>query len=120
MQFRHVTLQVKDLPASIKFYQELVGLEIINQIGDGFGNTIVFLGSGGTEVELISTEKEISPGASMSIGFEPTGPLEETLARAQEFGCEILGEIFSPNPATRFFFVKDPNGYRVQFIQTTI
>ncbi|MCL2883420.1 MAG: VOC family protein [Coriobacteriia bacterium] len=119
MQFRHVTLQVKDLKASLKFYEELVGLKITNQIDDGHGNQIVFLSSGGTEVELITSKNEPAPGATMSLGFVPES-LEDTLAKAKEMGFEALGGIFSPNPATRFFFVKDPDGYRVQFMQTQI
>jgi len=115
MQFRHVTISVKDLEASLAFYQDVVGLEIVRRMAAGPGREIVFLGSGGTEVELISGGGEVSPGAGISMGFAAES-LEDTMALLREKGYEVEGDIVSPNPQTRFFFVKDPDGYRVQFI----
>ena len=115
MQFRHVTLSVKDAEASIKFYQEIVGLKLIRRFPIESGKEIIFLGSGGTEVELISgrTESGVSVGISMGFASES---LENTMELIRSKGYEIVGDIINPNPQTRFFFVKDPDGYNVQFI----
>ena len=115
MEFRHVTLSVKDLDDSVKFYRDIVGLAVTRRFAAGPGREIVFLGSGGTEVELISGGGESTAGTGISMGFA-TESLEGTMALLREKGFEIEGAIVSPNPQTRFFFAKDPDGYRVQFI----
>ena len=35
----------------------------------------------------------------------------------KEYGMTHIGEIMEPNPHVRFFFVKDPDGYPVQFVE---
>ena len=115
MQFRHVTLSVKDLDESIKFYRDIVGLSITRRFAAGPGREIVFLGSGATEVELISGGAGTTAGTGISMGFATESP-EDTMALLREKGFDIEGPMISPNPQTRFFFVKDPDGHRVQFI----
>jgi lactoylglutathione lyase len=34
-------------------------------------------------------------------------------------GLEIAGGPYQPNPHIRFFYVKDPNGVSVQFVENT-
>ena len=122
MKFVHVTLSVKDLEAALKFYQEIVDLEITRRFSSGSNSEIVFLtgGSGGTEVELISRGNGVdnadAAGIGVSLGFESTLPLEEMIALVREKGYVTDGNIISPNPNTSFFFVSDPDGYRIQFM----
>jgi len=106
---------VKDLDKSVSFYRDIVKLEITSRFPAGPGREIVFLGSGGTEVELISGGDESTAGTGFSLGFVPDS-LEDIMALLQEKGYAIDGDIVSPNPGTRFFFTKDPDGYRIQFI----
>ena len=115
MKFNHVTLYVKDIEKSLKFYTEVVGLDVLDKMGDGHGNDIVFVGSGDTQVELISTAKDFTAGSGISLGFIPSS-LEDAKALLQEKGFGAGGDIMSPNPHTHFFFVKDPDGNTVQFI----
>jgi len=115
MNFRHVTLFVKDLERSISFYRDIVGLEITSRFPAGPGKEIAFLGSGSTEVELFCGGDEFVIGTGVSLGFVPES-LEDTMDLLRSKGYEIEGEIVSPSPQTRFFFVKDPDGHRVQFI----
>ena len=121
MKFVHVTLSVKDLEASMKFYQEIVGLEVTRKFTSGSGSEIVFLSSGSsgdTEVELIASRGDDSgeSGKGISLGFESTLPMDEMIALLKEKGYEPDGSTSSPNPNTRFFFVRDPDGYRIQFM----
>ena len=113
IKFRHVTLSVKDLDESIKFYREVVGLEITERFPAGPGMEIVFLADGDTAVELISGGAEASAGAVI-LGFE-SASLEDTMALLKEKGYQFKEKVISPDPKTRFFFAKDPDGYNVQF-----
>ena len=116
MKFRHVTLSVKDLEASLRFYQEVVGLELLRRFTSS--SEIAFVGSGDTEVELIArADRDIAePGKGITLGFE-TESLDDTIALLREKGYETSGEITSPNPSVSFFFAKDPDGYNVQFLK---
>ncbi|MNN74202.1 hypothetical protein D3C81_1903730 [compost metagenome] len=43
--------------------------------------------------------------------------LEKTIDYLKENNIELESPIISPNPMTRFFFVKDPNGIQIQFVE---
>ena len=118
MKFSWSTLMVRDMAQSLAFYQEIVGLAIDRRVGAGPGTEIVFLGDGETKIELICNQdgKEISVGPDISWGFE-VDSLEDTLALVGEKGVPVHSGPFSPNPHTRFFYVLDPNGMKIQFVQ---
>ncbi len=71
MNFCWSTLRVKDLDESIKFYSEIVGLEVVNRFKGG-PTEIAFLGAGETKIELICSgeSRDISVGSDISWGFE--------------------------------------------------
>jgi lactoylglutathione lyase len=109
---------VKNMEESLKFYQEIVGLKIDRRFNAGPGVEIVFLGEGETKVELICNEnnKDINVGKDISWGFEVKS-LDEMMALVKEKGIEIQGGILQPNPHVRFFYVLDPNGLKIQFVE---
>ena len=118
MKFCHVTLSVKDLDASVQFYRKIVGLEVTRRFPAGPGREIAFLGSGGTEVELISGAHHNTPeaGNGVSLGFMAES-LDCVIALLRENGYETDGNIISPNTNISFFFARDPDGYNVQFVK---
>ena len=118
MKFAHVTIKVKDLEESLKFYQEIVGLPLVSRFPAGPNMEIVFLGEGETLVELIhdSGQTDISIGSDISIGFA-VDSLDETMEFLKGKGIDIHSGPFEPNPNTKFLFVLDPNGLRIQFIE---
>lgn len=117
MKFNHVTLSVANLEASLRFYQEIVGLDIRRRFPAGPGREIVFLGNGDTQVELVggANHDGAELGKGLSMGFVAES-LEEMIALLREKGYETDGDIISPQPNVRFFFAKDPDGYNIQFI----
>lgn len=118
MKFCWSTISVKNLEESLKFYQEIVGLEVDRRFPAGPGIEIAFLGSGETKVELICNEavKEISFGEHISLGFEVES-VDEMIKFVQEKGIAIHSGPFEPNPHVKFFFVTDPNGLKIQFVE---
>jgi lactoylglutathione lyase len=109
---------VKDMEESLKFYREIVGLEVSNRFKAGAGIEIAFLGEGETKVELICSEalKEQKIGQDISLGFE-VDSVDRMLEFVKEKGVSIESGPFQPNPHTRFFYVTDPNGLKIQFVE---
>jgi len=117
MKFCWSTLRVKDMDESIQFYTDIVGLDVENRFKAG-PVEIAFLGRGETKIELIaeSENRDINVGQDISWGFEVPS-LDQLLALVKEKGIQVDGEPIQPNPHVRFFFVKDPNGMRIQFVE---
>lgn len=118
MKFCWSTLMVKNLEESIKFYTEIVWLNVRKRFKVGQGVEIAFLGDGETKVELICNEafKEVSFGHDISLGFE-VNTVDEMMAIVKENGIDILSGAFQPNPHTNFFYVLDPNRLKIQFVE---
>ena len=94
------------MEASLAFYREIVGLPLDRQFAAPDGSAYAFLGEGETKLELIAHPAEQTPVFG-----------GEKLRFVKEKGLSVEGP-FAPGPMVRFFFVRDPNGLRVQFVQT--
>jgi len=118
MKFCWCTLMVKNIEESLKFYQEIVGLSVDRRFKAGSGTEIAFLGDGETKVELICNEAntEVSFGTDISLGFE-VKKVDEMMAFIKEKGVSIHSGPFQPNPRVKFFYVIDPNGLKIQFVE---
>ena len=118
MKFCWCTIMVKDMEESIKFYQEFVGLQVKRRFPAGPGMEIAFMGDGETEVELISNEakKEVTIGQDISLGFEVKS-VDEMIRMVNEKGLAIHSGPFQPNEHVKFFYVMDPNGLKIQFVE---
>lgn len=118
MKFCWSTLIVKNLEESLKFYTEVVGLKVDRRFNAGPGTEIVFLGNGETKIELISngSGKPTSVGPDISWGFE-VASIDDMMKLVEGKGIAIHSGPFSPNPHTRFFYVLDPNGMKIQFVE---
>ena len=115
MKMVHVTIFTGCLEESIKFYEDVVGLKIQNDLRQ-FGEKIVFLAKdeGDTQVELIDDPQNAYKGSGISMGFH----VDDVEAKREEILAKGLNPtpMIAPNPHVKFFFVEDPNGVTVQFI----
>lgn len=118
MRFCWSTLRVQNLEESIKFYSEIIGLEVVSRFQAGPETEIAFLGGGDTKIELIcdGTSRETRVGSDISWGFEVKS-LDQMLAFVKEKGIEIVSGPTQPSPHVRFFFIKDPNGMKIQLAE---
>jgi len=103
---------------SLKFYEEIVGLMLNKRFKAGPGVEIAFLGNGETQVELLYDEnsEEVKVGQDISLGFE-VNSLDEIMRDVKEKGIDIHSGPFQPNPHIRFFYIIDPNGLKIQFVE---
>lgn len=117
MGFLWATIHVKDIKASIKFYEEVVGLTLRRQFSPRPGQELAFLGIGETEVELIHYEGETLPGniEGISIGFS-CADAQGHREKLEASGVKV-SEMMMPNPTLKFFYAKDPDGVNVQFVE---
>jgi lactoylglutathione lyase len=118
MKFLHVTIHVKDLNESIRFYRDIVGLREKRRFRGAPETEIVFLSAGETEVELFfdANNTDVSYGTGVSIGFE-TQSVSELISSLRGKGVSVMTDVIQPNPHVKFFFVSDPNGMKVQFLE---
>lgn len=118
MKFCWSTISVNNMDESLKFYHEVVGLTINQRFQAGPNVEITFLGNGETEVELICDKdvKDVNIGHGISLGFEVNN-VDEMMSFVKEKGIEIHSGPFQPNPSTKFFYILDPNGLKIQFVE---
>ncbi|HAF95677.1 MAG: glyoxalase [Elusimicrobia bacterium GWF2_52_66] len=118
MKFCWCTLAVKNLEESVKFYQYIIGLPVSRRFKAGEGMEICFLGEGETKVELICGPKHSATcqGEGVSLGFEVKS-VDETIKFIMGKGLKVHSGPFQPNPHIKFFHIKDPDGYKVQFVE---
>jgi lactoylglutathione lyase len=120
MKFVWTTFYVKDLEESIAFYSDLAGLKVVRRFPAGPGVEIAFMGNGisdETLVELIvdSKKDQVNFTDFISIGFA-VDSLDAMLETVKSKNIPIFqGPI--ETPGSRFFYIKDPNGLSVQFVQ---
>lgn len=118
MKFCWSTLTVRNMEESLKFYQEVVGLPVARRFNAGPQTEIAFLGDAETQIELIcnGSGKEPQVGPDISWGFEVQS-VDDMMTQVKEKGVAIHSGPFQPNPHTRFFYVLDPNGLKIQFVE---
>lgn len=118
MKFCWSTITVENMQESLNFYQEIVGLTVDRRLEAGPGVEIAFLGDGETKVELVCNEanKKVTIGQDISLGFEVKS-VDEKIAFVKEKGIGIHSGPFQPNPHIKFFYVLDPNGLKIQFVE---
>lgn len=109
MFFNWMTINVTDMDRSLAFYRDLLKLPVVRTIGDADADMhIVFLGEEGkTQYELIRSKTAPQPSETITAGFTPDN-LEEILEACKDSATQAA--------SGRFWFVKDPDGYRVQLM----
>ena len=117
MEMAHVTIQTSRFEEEIGFYEKFVGLKIQRDMRS-VGKDLVFLGENeaSTMIEIIRNQEAADAGnAYLSVGFR-TGVLDSTREKLVSAGLDPTPFI-TPTPGVKFFYVKDPAGVNVQFIE---
>jgi lactoylglutathione lyase len=117
MKYCWCTIMVRDLDASLAFYQNVLGLKIGRRFQSPDGADIVFLSDGDSaEVELIRNEKAVKyEGRGLSLGFQ-TPNLADAMAAVKAKGIEIVRGPIKVGGGTEFFYVRDPDGVEIQIV----
>jgi catechol 2,3-dioxygenase-like lactoylglutathione lyase family enzyme len=133
LRFSHLVVGVTDMDRALQFYRGLLGMDVVfdqtmggdpfdHALGGAAGNQGRVVGGliGGVMLELLSLGTEPRPARRSIVGNQNISlsvtDLDDTYRRVQEAGYppdqapfEIAG--------VRMFFVKDPDGTAVEFIE---
>ena len=120
MKFLCTTLLVNNMEESLKFYEEIIGLKLVDRFQAGPGMEISFLGEGETKVELICNKniKKLDAGNRVTLGFKVES-LDEKINFIKENGINIITGPVQPNPSIKYFIIQDPNKVKIQFAEQT-
>jgi lactoylglutathione lyase len=118
MKFCWSTLNVKDMDETVKFYEDIIGLKVNQRFKPREDMEIVFMGEGETQVEFIYSKNQMNVqiGPDISWGFIVES-VDEMMKVLKEHEIEITDGPFQPNPKSKFIYVKDPNGLKIQFFE---
>ena len=129
MQLLHTMLRVGDLQRSIDFYTRTIGMDLLRTTDRPDQKyTLAFVGFGGgnrngeAELELTYNYGESEYDLGTAYGHIALGvdSVAETCERIREAGGNITRE---PGPvkggSTVIAFVEDPDGYKVELIETS-
>lgn len=123
MKIKYTTIAVEDMEESIKFYEEIMGLEIYKQFNPRPGLNITFMkGEGESIIELIENvenpnnveEIPLKPGL-IAVGME-VEDMKKTVEELKSKGAKFTMEPIQ-TPVEILAFIEDPNGVRIALIQ---
>ncbi|MCM3267414.1 VOC family protein [Paenibacillus elgii] len=124
-KIEHVGIMVRDIDTSVRFYKDVVGLELKDKLVHTNGIvTLAFLGfneSGETELELIQGYNDGLPaeGKVHHVAFT-VDDIEEEFARIKELDVRLIDQEITTLPnGSRYFFFHGPDGEWVEFFQST-
>jgi len=125
MRILHTMLRVGDLDRSIKFYSEILGMQVLRREDYPDGKfTLAFVGYGGerdhTVLELTynwGVEKYDLGTAFGHIAIE-VDDAYQTCEQVKQAGGKVLREAGPMKHGTTVIaFIEDPDGYKIEFIQ---
>ena len=119
----HTCIRVMDLEKSLKFYKEALGLvETRRKDFPKHKFTLVYLSDapGGQEIELTYNYNPEVP-YELGNGFSHTAIGSEDIERLREKHIEMGYEVTDlkglPGEKPHYYFVTDPDGYKVEVIR---
>jgi catechol 2,3-dioxygenase-like lactoylglutathione lyase family enzyme len=121
----HITINVKDLDASLAFYRDVIGLERLESVDMGDHALDYMSLPGGMKLELISYKfgaDKLTPAATDAGIFRHIAfaldDLDAVLTRCESFGTRIRTRPqYVEKLGCRIMLIEDPNGIELEFMQ---
>jgi len=119
-KYLHTRFRVSDMDKSISFYQDILGMEVIEQKTSPRGSKLVFLKFPGMdcELELCSFPDSGSvhvPEDLVHLAFE-VDDLEVCIEKLNAAGVPITEGPLETSNGTKFIFTEDPDKYEIELM----
>ncbi|NIQ01359.1 MAG: VOC family protein [Nitrospinaceae bacterium] len=120
-KYLHTRFRVSDMDRSLKFYRDLLGLEISEQSTSPRGSKLVYLKlpGGDNDLELCSfpTSGQVEvPEDLAHLAFEVDN-LEDWVNRLEKAGVPVTEGPVTTSRGNRFIFTEDPDKYEIELIE---
>jgi lactoylglutathione lyase len=121
MKWYHLGIKAKDSEASIRFYRDILGLDIIDTV-EIWGKKFTFVGNDTIQIEI----EQANPGDAQADPSSMTGlnhfsvvvdDIHGFVKEARVKSADVLMDPFNPRPDRLTTFIKDPDGVLIQVIQ---
>ncbi|HNZ31566.1 MAG: VOC family protein [Smithellaceae bacterium] len=121
MKWYHIGIKAKDSAKSIRFYQNVLGLRVVDT-AEILGKTFTFVGNDTIQIEI----EQANPGDTQADPSSMTGlnhfsvvveDIQKLVKEARNKGADILMDPFQPRPDRFTTFIRDPDGVLIQIIQ---
>ncbi|MFV0289518.1 MAG: glyoxalase superfamily protein [Mangrovibacterium sp.] len=117
----HSMIRVLDDQKSIKFYQEVLDLEIAKRL-DFSDFSLIYLSNSETNFELELTYNHgVTKPYELGTGY---GHLAVSVENLDKTHSSLIEKGYQPLPikslsqgSARFFFIQDPDGYKIEFLE---
>ena len=119
-KYLHTRFRVSDMDKSISFYQDILGMEVIEQKNSPRGSKLVFLKfpDMDCELELCSFSDSGSvhvPEDLVHLAFE-VDDLEVCIEKLNAAGVPITEGPLETSNGTKFIFTEDPDKYEIELM----
>jgi len=119
-KYLHTRFRVSDMDKSISFYQDILGMEVIEEKTSPRGSKLVFLRFPGTDCNLELCSFPNSglvhvPEDLVHLAFEVEN-LEDSISRLNAAGIPITEGPLESSSRTRFIFTEDPDKYEIELM----
>jgi catechol 2,3-dioxygenase-like lactoylglutathione lyase family enzyme len=118
--FTHVALTVRDLGASIAFYREFGGFQVVHERHDDeTGSAVVWLSdlTRPFVIVLIQSHEPIHRLAGynhLGVSLRSRDAVDAVADRARAGGCLALGPTDSGHPVGYWAILRDPDGHQLE------
>ena len=121
MKWYHVGIKAAKSEASVRFYRDILGLEVIDRV-EIWGKQFNFVGNDTISIEI----EQANPGDTPSDPSSMTGlnhfslvvdDIHALVEQARKKGAGVLMDPFHPRPDRLTTFIRDPDGVMIKLIQ---
>ncbi len=126
MKFLHTMIRVKDIEKSLKFYAEVLDMELDHKKRLEDCELFFLRDKENTcQIELTYNDETPENGYEVGTGFGHFGfaveSLDEMTVKLEKLGYEYLYPPFDLNgKGSKIAFIKDPDGYEVELIEKVV
>lgn len=119
----HTCIRVKDLKASVEFYEDVLGMEEVRRLDyPEYKFTLVYLALPGDDYELELTynyDQDAPYDLGNGYGHIAIGVnnLEDSHEEYSQSGYDVTDIKGLSDGAASYFFIKDPDGYKIEIVQ---